>query len=723
MGDFIINGKTVASLQIGGKEVIRIADGQTVLWEKVTPVAPTLVDYVHTSSSSLSDNFISTGVYPTTDTVYRIVYKPNSAIASTLVGFDDGNTPTRCSNDSTDYRCFYWNRLNNMTSDYNSSRFPKTITFDGDGYADITVGNNYITDNLAQSTQTGTTQSTITPNIPIYLNVSSRLDFQSLEIWENNTKVYDGHAAVDNGTYGVYDSIGGTFTTQTYGGNSMTGGNLAPDINEVLCFTANSANSTIGLENGPNNSPTLYYSTDNGTSWSQWDYSTITLQSVGDKVYFYGDNPNGVSTSRNAYSSFKTTNGSCTVSGNIMSLIHYSCPNTIPNAYCFNGLFQSTTITSAANLILPATTLTDHCYAWMFWNCSNLVTPPQLPSTTLATYCYFAMFFGNSSLTSAPALNAATLLDYSYAEMFDGCSLLNSITCLATDVSATHSTYYWLNDVAQSGTFTKDSSMSSWTTGTSGIPTGWTVQNTNDYLCFTVETAPFTFNLGGKGNAVVYYSTDKTNWNLLSNYSDVTLQNVGDKVYFYGNNPNGFSYSQNNFDKFHTSAGSYSVSGNIMSLIDISCPSTIPNSYCFAALFSGTSIVSAEHLLLPAQTLTDHCYFDMFARSTLSTPPELPATTLAESCYAFMFDDTDITESPILAVGILPQSCYYRMFRNCSNLNTVTCLATDITAQYCTQNWLENVPATGTFTKDSSMTSWTTGASGIPSGWTVQDYQ
>lgn len=61
------------------------------------------------------------------------------------------------------------------------------------------------------------------------------------------------------------------------------------------------------------------------------------------------------------------------------------------------------------------------------------------------------------------------------------------------------------------------------------------------------------------------------------------------------------------------------------------------------------------------------------------------------------------------------------MFNGCTNLNSVTCLATDISATDCTKDWLDGVAATGTFTKAASMTGWTIdSASGIPTGWTVK---
>ena len=62
------------------------------------------------------------------------------------------------------------------------------------------------------------------------------------------------------------------------------------------------------------------------------------------------------------------------------------------------------------------------------------------------------------------------------------------------------------------------------------------------------------------------------------------------------------------------------------------------------------------------------------------------------------------------------------MFASCTSLTAITCLATDISATNCTTNWVNGVAASGTFTKAASMESWTRGNNGIPSNWTVQDY-
>ena len=140
---------------------------------------------------------------------------------------------------------------------------------------------------------------------------------------------------------------------------------------------------------------------------------------------------------------------------------------------CYRSMFKvCTSLTTAPEL--PATTLADGCYYSMFSGCTSLTTAPALPATTLAKSCYYSMFQGCTSLTTAPELPAATLANSCYRSMFYKCTKLNYIKCLATDISAYNCTYNWVYGVASTGTFVKPSSMTSWTTGVNGIPTGWT---------------------------------------------------------------------------------------------------------------------------------------------------------------------------------------------------------------------------------------------------------
>ena len=138
---------------------------------------------------------------------------------------------------------------------------------------------------------------------------------------------------------------------------------------------------------------------------------------------------------------------------------------------------RESTLVSAENLILPATTLIGSAYTAMFRYCTKLEKAPELPATTLTNYCYNQMFYNCSSLATAPELPATTLETHCYETMFFGCTSLNYVKCLATDISASYCTQGWLFNVAATGTFVKDASMSSWTTGSNGIPEGWTVED------------------------------------------------------------------------------------------------------------------------------------------------------------------------------------------------------------------------------------------------------
>ena len=234
--------------------------------------------------------------------------------------------------------------------------------------------------------------------------------------------------------------------------------------------------------------------------------NTITVNS-GDIVKFRGDNTNYSSGSLSSYNNFTADSGvRLKMYGNIMSLCDstgYTTVNTVNrNAFfrLFEGLFG---LTDASNLVLPATALTENCYAGMFVRCYNLTTAPQLPATTLAIKCYdhmfdsctslttapelpvttlangcyAAMFSGCTSLTTAPELPATTLTTICYDHMFEGCSNLNYIKCLATDISAFNCTDDWVYGVSGTGTFVKAATMENWTTGNDGIPQYWTVQD------------------------------------------------------------------------------------------------------------------------------------------------------------------------------------------------------------------------------------------------------
>lgn len=172
--------------------------------------------------------FLDTGIYPTVNTSFRVKYIPIRSIGGIIVGFGpagSGSTPTGSADDYSDYRFFSAQDIRYAYWDFNSGRLNyNMLTTDADGYITVECGNNYVTNVNSGVTHSTTTQTSMsTTGVPIYLNLSNDLKVQSLEIFEDGVKVYDGHSAYDGENYGWNESISGTFTTQTYGGYSLTG--------------------------------------------------------------------------------------------------------------------------------------------------------------------------------------------------------------------------------------------------------------------------------------------------------------------------------------------------------------------------------------------------------------------------------------------------------------------------------------------------------------------
>ena len=307
------------------------------------------------------------------------------------------------------------------------------------------------------------------------------------------------------------------------------------------------------------------------------------------------------------------------------------------------------------------------------------------------------------------------------------------------------------------------------------------------YLTF-VPTESGTFSFSGSSsstvnNSSIQYSTDNGyTWKTLNRGNSISVSS-GNKVMWKSST---FRYTLDGIGRF-SSTGKFNIEGNIMSLLygdNFSGQTILPEILEFSELFRDCiNVISAENLILPATTLTNYCYREMFRGCTslttapelpattmemqcyygmfsgctslttvpnslpatdlsntfpngayncysemfhgctsLTTAPELPATTLIDGCYSEMFQGcTSLTTAPELPATTLIGSCYQNMFYGCTSLNYVKCLATDISANNCTNYWLNNVSSTGTFVKASSMSGWPTGADGIPNGWTVQN--
>jgi hypothetical protein len=303
--------------------------------------------------------------------------------------------------------------------------------------------------------------------------------------------------------------------------NGWKGSEVDISPSNYVTFTAE-GNSSIGLKK-LSSSHKLYWSK-NATDWYKMDTSDNISLSTGNKLYIVGK-LSSADNSLSNYTKFKMS-GKIAASGNCNAILNYEDLNAPLKAYCgYKMFYECTSLTTAPELPattltdncyggmfsgctsltiapeLPATTLADNCYGGMFKDCTSLTAAPELPATVLATDCYSTMFLGCSSLTQAPELPATVLADYCYRAMFYGCTSLtqapelpatalkswcyinmfynctslNYIKCLATNISASNCTTYWVPGVSSTGTFVKHPDMTDWTTGTNGIPEGWEV--------------------------------------------------------------------------------------------------------------------------------------------------------------------------------------------------------------------------------------------------------
>lgn len=245
----------------------------------------------------------------------------------------------------------------------------------------------------------------------------------------------------------------------------------------------------------------ISYSTDNGETWTttnnvnnKEEHLSIDVDvTEGDKVMW-----KGIATQTGCFDegdygdyvgSFFSSDCEFDAKGNVMSLLYgdnFKGETTIEEDFTFCHLFndyddnEECKLVSAENFVLPATTLANGCYYHTFKGCTSLVNAPQLPATTLETQCYDFMFDGCTSLVTAPELPAETLASSCYNYMFNGCTNLNYIKAMFTTTPSTSYTRNWVNGVASSGTFVKNSTATWTTTGVNGIPTGWTVETASE---------------------------------------------------------------------------------------------------------------------------------------------------------------------------------------------------------------------------------------------------
>lgn len=261
---------------------------------------------------------------------------------------------------------------------------------------------------------------------------------------------------------------------------------------------------------------------------------------------------------------------------------------------------------------------------------------------------------------------------------------------------------------------------------------GFTVTNissNSNVFSMTPTGTPFADN----GITSISYSTDRgKTWTTLTSMTEKVqiYLTAGQTCYVKGIAascaPSTSDYLTFGFESVMGSPN-FKVSGNIMSLLygdSFATKTALPTGarYTFLRLFrNATYLTDAKDLILPATTLVNYAYRELFYGCTaLTSVPKLPATTLTTGCYYRMFYGCSaLTTAPDLLATSLVSGCYSYMFYNCSSLNSVKAMFTTTPTASYTSSWLYNVAASGTFYKNSAATWNLSSSTGVPSGWTV----
>ena len=402
-------------------------------------------------------------------------------------------------------------------------------------------------------------------------------------------------------------------------------------------------------------------------------YTTMSLYGLQYRTY---------NASNNTWSNWSTfssgsTNNTCYVTG-VGSKIQFKRENNAPlaigyDAYSyFDNLIGNCYVYGNVMSLYNFETVLNDTYACfkLFDNNAGIRNHPTkdlvLGATTLSNSCYMYMFRNCTGLTRIPELPVTTLTNYCYYEMFRGCTALNTTPVLPATTLANYCYY---------GMFRECSSL----TTPPELPV--TTLANNCYCCMFCDCT----NLQ---SAPVLPATIMAESCYGAMFAGCTSLQTAPEL-----------------------------------------PATTLASDCYNEMFNRcTGLTIAPEL--PATVMVHKCYYDMFGYCTnLQTAPALPSTSMAYWCYNKMFEYcTSLTTAPVLPATTLAQGCYIWMFFGCSNLNYVKCLATDISADNCTLNWLTNVSPTGTFVKAAGMEDWEIGVNpddgeyyGIPEGWNVEN--
>ena len=248
----------------------------------------------------------------------------------------------------------------------------------------------------------------------------------------------------------------------------------------------------------------------------------------------------------------------------------------------------------------------------------------------------------------------------------------------------------------------------------------------NHFWVSAIEDCTVKLNYNG-----VQYKIDNGIWLDYNQNSDIPLT-AGQKVSFKG----GSASKKKTWtveSAFKCTGGQFKVGGNFASLMvgdDYPTAGAGKTGDKFINFFKGhTNLIDAYDLELPMLSPTTNAYKSMFDSCTnlVSGPEILPATTLGETCYRNMFYNCSSLEyAPALPATSLAKGVYQRIFWGCAKLDKITMLGKNWREDVFKSDgttWCTGVAAEGEIWLDASLenaANWsTTWGAILPANWTI----
>jgi hypothetical protein len=432
-----------------------------------------------------------------------------------------------------------------------------------------------------------------------------------------------------------------------------------------------------------------------------------------------------------SYPLFVVNFGIINIGGNIHSFIHkWSSRNSkFSNSYALSCAFSNLPIIDASDLILPETKLTQHCYDNMFSYCSQLIYPPLLlPAKIIPSYGYKHMFAYCSSLIETSDMLATNVEMYGCEYMYINCVKIKE----SKPIRLTYIGLYGMHRVFY-GCTSLEYPPELPATNISGQAAYYGLF----HGCTSLKVAP-------KLNHILFYGNEAFRdmfygCTSLEYPPELPAQHLDylDSFCFSGM----FRGCSNLKECAKLPEGNYKCRNYVFyymyaDCVNITNPCEFPSGYSideqnsknvFDSMFSGCVNLQTAPDLSWVNNVGRETFKYMFKNCTsLLTPPKMPDLDFTSSddsiCREMFYGCTSLTESPILYSSLIPNNGYRQMFAYCPNLSKITCLATEFVNTYSVMGMTLNVSSTGTFYKHPDMNGWSTGISGIPSGWEVIDY-